>query len=556
MRRFGKFIVVIICILICFTAITVSAETVNSEVVAEPNEEVVVRFEFSNIAGINGTFNLSDPSLFSEVDVKVEGLQGFYNKDNGMVAYYGPKPVDVVIYLRLTVVNTAQVGDKCDVTFVYESTSDGKLPPEPVYEYNYATITIVNSINFDKLKAQIVRAEALDEEDYTAVSWARMKSALNKAKLALTSRDQNEVDTCAKNLKDAIDSLVEVSIDYSELKKQIQRAEDLIENEYTPASWEKLESALARAKAALSSKDQSTVDSAAKGLKNAIADLVKIIGDPVDYSELKRQIAIAEGLKESNYTASSWSAMEKALTKAKSALGSTEQSVVDKAAEALEDAIASLVKKSDAANIDYTELERQIAIAQSLKETDYLVDCWNEMMEALDFAYTALSSESQAAVDMAAQELRQAIENLVRVDYSALLKALEELSKYIDEEELAGMWGRMHELINEANDLLYSRDQEAINACAAEITQLLADIIKKLSEMNGAVVEVEKVVEVEPEYGFCNRVLHKLWPILLIISFVLNLAFIGLIVTYVLRKRRKVNDDTPLVDYDITDDEE
>ena len=118
------------------------------------------------------------------------------------------------------------------------------------------------------------------------------------------------------------------------------------------------------------------------------------------------------------------------------------------------------------------------------------------------------------------------------------------------------MWGRMHELINEANDLLYSRDQEAINACAAEITQLLADIIKKLSEMNGAVVEVEKVVEVEPEYGFCNRVLHKLWPILLIISFVLNLAFIGLIVTYVLRKRRKVNDDTPLVDYDITDDEE
>lgn len=556
MKRIGKYIVVFICILLCFTAISVSAETVDSEVVAEPNEEVIVQFEFSNIAGINGTFNLSNPSLFTEIDVEVEGLQGFYNKDNGMIAYYGPKPVDVVINLKLTVINTASVGDTCDITFVYESTKDGKLPAEPVYEYNYATVRIVNSINFDKLKAQIVRAEALNEDDYTAVSWARMKSALNKAKLALTSRDQKEVDTCAENLKAAIDSLVEVSIDYSELKKQIQRAEDLIENEYTPASWTKLENSLAKAKAALSSKDQSVVDSAAKNLKNAIGDLVKIIGEPVDYSELKRQIAIAEGLKKSNYTSGSWAAMEKSLTKAKSALGSTEQSVVDKAAEDLKNAIAGLVKKSEATNIDYTELERQIAIAQSLKETDYLVDCWNEMMDALDFAYTALGSDSQEAVDMAAQELKQAIENLVRVDYSALLKALDDLSQYIEKDELAGLWGRMHELINEANILLYSRDQAAINACASKITQLLADIVKMLSELSGSVIEIEKIVEIEPEYGFCNFFLHKLWPILFIISIVLNLAFVGLIVTYVIRKRRKVNDDTPLVDYDITDDEE
>lgn len=556
MKKFVKYIVAVICLLICFTAIRVSAETVDNQLVAEPNEEVTVQFKFSSIAGINGTFNLSNTALFSKIDVDVEGLQGFYNEDNGMIAYYGPKPVDVVINLKLTVVNTARVGDTCDITFVYESTKDGKLPEEPVYEYNYATIKIVNSINFDKLKAQIVRAEALKENDYTAVSWARMRSALNKAKLALTSRNQKEVDECADNLKAAIDSLVEVTIDYSELKKQIQRAEDLIENEYTPASWTKLENALAKAKAALSSKDQSTVDSAAKGLRNAINDLVKIIGDPIDYSELKRQIAIAEGLKESNYTSLSWTAMEKALTKAKSALGSTEQNVVNKAAKDLKNAIAALVKKSDAAMIDYTELERQIAIAQSLKETDYLIDCWNVMMDALEFAYTALGSDSQAAVDMAAQELKQAIDNLVRVDYSALLKALEDLNKYIEREELAGLWGRMYELINEANTLLYSRDQVAINSCAAEITRLLADIIKKLSELNGSVVEIEKIIEVEPKYGFCNLFSHKLWPVMFIISLVLNLAFVGLIVTYVIRKKRKVNDDTPLVDYDITDDEE
>lgn len=558
MKSFYKYTILVICLLLCFSTIPVLAETVNADVSGEPNEQIVVEFSYTGIAGINGTVNLSNPDIFSQVDVEVTGLQGFYNPDNGVVSFYGTKNTDVTVILKLTVANTAQAGNVCDITFVYETvTEDGDLPSEPDYKYDYATVTIVNSINFDVLKAQIARAETLNESKYTAVSWAKMKTALANARGALTSRSQDEVDKRAKELKSAIDNLVELSVDYSELKKQIQRAEDLVKDDYTEESWNELEKALSNAKEALNSKDQLTVNNAASQLKAAINDLEQKENDPdVNYYELRRQIGIAEGLKEVNYTPESWSKLKLALSKARAALSSTNQNAVDKAASDLEHAIEALVRATASENIDYTELLRQIAVAESLNEMDYLVDSWNEMIEALEYAYTATNSTVQSAVDMAATSLKEAIEKLVRVDYSALLAAIDEVNKYTESNEIADLWDKMHKLLNEAQILLTGRDQNAINKCAAEITQLLSEIIKKMSELAGSTVIIEKPIPTEPDYDFCNMGMHRVWPILFWVSLVLNLAFVALITTFILRKKRKESDDTPLVDYDISDDEE
>ena len=64
----------------------------------------------------------------------------------------------------------------------------------------------------------------------------------------------------------------------------------------------------------------------------------------VDLVELNKQIAAAEALKESDYTADSWAALAKALQAAKAALASSDQAVVDKAAADLSAAIAALQK--------------------------------------------------------------------------------------------------------------------------------------------------------------------------------------------------------------------
>ena len=64
----------------------------------------------------------------------------------------------------------------------------------------------------------------------------------------------------------------------------------------------------------------------------------------VNYDALNAAIDKAEALTESDYTADSWSALQTALTAAEAALESDDQSVVDAAAAALEQAIADLVE--------------------------------------------------------------------------------------------------------------------------------------------------------------------------------------------------------------------
>lgn len=67
----------------------------------------------------------------------------------------------------------------------------------------------------------------------------------------------------------------------------------------------------------------------------------------VDTSSLEKAISDAEALKEADYTADSWKAMQTALTKAKSALQAKEsQTAVDEATNTLNSAIKGLVKKS------------------------------------------------------------------------------------------------------------------------------------------------------------------------------------------------------------------
>lgn len=67
----------------------------------------------------------------------------------------------------------------------------------------------------------------------------------------------------------------------------------------------------------------------------------------VDTSSLEKAISDAEALKEADYTADSWKAMQTALTKAKSALQAKEsQTAVDEASNTLNSAIKGLVKKS------------------------------------------------------------------------------------------------------------------------------------------------------------------------------------------------------------------
>lgn len=402
------------------------------------------------------------------------------------------------------------------------------------------TSTPAPSVDYTELRKQISIAEGLNESEYTIVTWARLQTALSSARSALASSDQTTVDNAAIALKNAIASLMRASapvIDFSELKKQIKIAGDLNEEDYTAASWNKLETALKNANGALNSQLQTTVDNAAAELKNAISSLVKISsGAAVNYTELNRQIAIAEGLKKEDFTAQSWSAMEKALATARVSLHSGNQNTVDSAARALAQALAAL-KRLEGAAIDYSELNRQIAIAEGLDENEYTAATWAEMQKTLVIARSTLTSKLQSEVDLVAAELKEAIANLKTVDYTVLLTAIENARKYEDAIQIPELWETVQQLLPLALKLLESRDQEAIDQCAEQLNQACQAIIDHLETLKGTEVVIESPVPVVPD-NYCSISMHRVWPVLFLVSLAVNLAIGAMITFYFIQKKK------------------
>ena len=208
--------------------------------------------------------------------------------------------------------------------------------------------------------------------------------------------------------------------------------------------------------------------------------------------------------------------------------------------------------------IDYTELNKQIDIAKGLDEKLYTDESWAALEAALKDAKAKKSSKSQSAVDAAAEALKNAIAALVEMDYSALTGALEQAEKLGDNDALAELFRQLCEAVAEGKELLNSGDQAAVNASAAKILDILAQIAEKMEQMGQSeIVEVPVEVEKEvlPSGEYCNIPMHKVWPILFWISLALNAGFILFFVIYFARKKKNRTDNTPLVDYDISDDE-
>jgi tetratricopeptide (TPR) repeat protein len=453
---------------------------------ANAGQVVTLKYTYSGIAGINGTFKYSNPSVISNVKFNISGLNmGKYNDKTKTLAFFGTEPVKCTITLTVTVSKKAKLGDNCTINFEYETTKDGNMPSVPNYKYDKVTIKVVEKLDKTELNSLIKKAEGLKKSVYTSETWAVLETALKNAKSVLKSaKTQAELNAAVKELNKAIKGLEKLP-DYTELEKQIKIAESLNKADYTKKTWSALEDALANAKKAKSFKKQSEIDAAAKALRNAIANLVSIYEGKLNFDELNKQIGIAEGLKAKDYA-----------------------------------------KKG-----------------------------WAEMQNALATARKMRNSKMQPEIDAAATELKDAIAALTKMDYSALSDSLDAISDFIKDNKFLNLWDDSQKLINDAKDALTSRDQKTVDSFAQKIAELLTNLKKAINDAAGLEsVVVEKPVPVEPTDDYCNIKMHTVWIVLFWISFAINIALGALIAMYYLSKKKSTSDDTPLVDYDITDD--
>ncbi len=203
--------------------------------------------------------------------------------------------------------------------------------------------------------------------------------------------------------------------------------------------------------------------------------------------------------------------------------------------------------------VDYTELNRQIEAAKALAKGEYTAQSWQDMQQALETAEKLTTSRSQANVDAGAKALADAVAKLEKIDLAKLKAAIAATEELLKDNDFAGKWDPMITALEAARENLESGDQAAVDAAEKALTEALDGVKTALDEMKGE----EKIVEVEkePSYAFCNIRFHKVLLVLFIISAVINVAFIVLLVLWLLRRKQNTKDSTPLVNYQIGDDD-
>lgn len=210
-------------------------------------------------------------------------------------------------------------------------------------------ITSVNVNGTDYAATGRGKVEIIGNDGTLKTDAAPFKDAVAGTEFQITVTSTGYTTPLTFTYKVAGETPAPVVVDTSSLEAAIAEADGLKESDYTADSWATYQAALANARSVAEAKEsQEAVDQAKATLDAAKAALVKaeqLVS--VDTSSLEKAISDAEALKEADYTADSWKAMQTALTKAKSVLAAKEsQTAVDEATNTLNSAIKGMVKQS------------------------------------------------------------------------------------------------------------------------------------------------------------------------------------------------------------------
>ncbi len=208
------------------------------------------------------------------------------------------------------------------------------------------------------------------------------------------------------------------------------------------------------------------------------------------------------------------------------------------------------------AELDYTELDKQIKLANALTPNGYTDESWAAFLAALEKANAAMKSKDQAEIDAAAAELAAAMEGLKAVDYSKLEAAIGKAEDLLNSSDLTNVFNDLFKGLKDANALLESNSQAAVDEGVQKLEALIAALEKALADLNKGEQPTTPTEPTDPNSGdeYCNIPMHYTWPVLFFISLAVNVVFVVLLVLYIVKRKKNQKDNTPLVNYDIGED--
>lgn len=283
-------------------------------------------------------------------------------------------------------------------------------------------------VDKEALKEETAKADHMDKTGYTEESVAALDKAVQAAIAVLENpdADQAAVNKALADLNAAVKALkpkeeTPKEADKTALNKAIEDASKVDPAPYTQESWDAFAAALksAQAVAADDKADQTAVDKALADLETAKAGLRQMeTPTQTDKTELNKVIAEAGKLNKAEYTTDSWKALETALAAAKEAAADdkADQTAVDAAVKALNEAVKNLKPAAADTAVNKDALNKAIAEAEKLNKAGYTADSWKAFEAALKDAKAVAADEKadQAKVDAAAKALEAAKKALVK----------------------------------------------------------------------------------------------------------------------------------------------
>ncbi len=304
----------------------------------------------------------------------------------------------------------------------------------------------VFTVSLDALNETIERAEALDEESYTASSYKDVANALAEAKEIQkdSTATQDVIDAAQEKLSGAINALVERASQetVTALNNKIAEYEALA-TEYTEEEFAAMSQALDEARAVLdkeaseisqkevnaaiskldSEKAKLDIISARKNLQTVIAEADKILTEEAD-----------------DYTEESIQVLAQAVETAKAVLADPNANIeaINANVEAVNSAIEGLepITHSDT---DKSTLTLFVEMVKDTNPDDYTIHSYQIFADALTNAQKVIADNDtkQKEVDQALNDLLSAYSNLKSsAPYASLGAELDLAKKILDNSEL------------------------------------------------------------------------------------------------------------------------
>ena len=321
----------------------------------------------------------------------------------------------------------------------------------------------IDNLGIDRsvLDALLENVSKLNPSDYSEESWQTLQNALAGTE-GLTK--QSEIDAKVEEIKNAVNGL---GIDRSELDAILAEVEKLVETDYSKASWDALENAINMSDTVTT---QSQVDNAVEQIREAMNGLT------TDRSELDRLLEEVKKLNSSDYSNSSWNALQQAITGTDNL---TKQSEIDAKVNEIQNTINNL-------GIDRSELDRLLEEIRNLKERDYSVESWNNLQNVVKGSDTLTKQDE---VNKKVDDLQKALAALT-VDRSKLDEIIKKVESMDSTKYTVDSWQVLESLLD-VDELTkqYEIDdrvediQEAINNLVLDMSKL-DDLIDQSEGLN------------------------------------------------------------------------